>query len=381
MIIENSSNSNEECVQDNDLELCKVKRVSILDLIWIVSMILQRIISFGVNLYLLVHYYMNNLEDYFIWTLTCMIASLILTTIIHSYIHSHGKVGSFIKCCHVIIFAITFRYTRLLYYSLLSRKHDKEKNKHLHLEYYKKVIREDSDLALLRIFECFFEVAPQTILQIVIVILGRNVAWIQISSICQSLIGLSWCMVTYQRYNRFSQADKENMSLQGAAFYTLYHFCIATSRILSISFILLINEFRIIVLLAGIFHSLICGSLIFFYLKPVFMSENIISSILFCGILGVIYIFVFLMPAEGDTKIPSTIYHALSLIEIFLMSYAFYAYNKILFEDGLVIFLTVLPIFLFCFGIIIMIYYYMKLHPTKKAFRDISRNINSSNEK
>lgn len=40
----------------------------------------------------------------------------------------------------------------------------------LYFRYFELLIHEDSDVALIRIFECFLEVAPQKILQITIIL-------------------------------------------------------------------------------------------------------------------------------------------------------------------------------------------------------------------
>lgn len=40
--------------------------------------------------------------------------------------------------------------------------------------YYDRLIKEDSDVALVRIFECFLEAAPQKILQISIILSGED---------------------------------------------------------------------------------------------------------------------------------------------------------------------------------------------------------------
>jgi XK-related protein. len=59
-----------------------------------------------------------------------------------------------------------YRYCDSLSYALKSRRAEKQKDTVNQRLYYEKMLKEDSDVALLRVFECFLEAAPQQILQI-----------------------------------------------------------------------------------------------------------------------------------------------------------------------------------------------------------------------
>lgn len=48
------------------------------------------------------------------------------------------------------------------------------RNTNFHFRYFELLIHEDSDVALIRIFECFLEAAPQKILQISIILSGED---------------------------------------------------------------------------------------------------------------------------------------------------------------------------------------------------------------
>ena len=64
-----------------------------------------------------------------------------------------------------------FRYIDALRYSLKSRKAEHNQDVHGQRLNYELMLKEESDVALLRVFECFLESAPQLILQIVLLML------------------------------------------------------------------------------------------------------------------------------------------------------------------------------------------------------------------
>lgn len=74
----------------------------------------------------------------------------------------------------VVIFPIIFRYWKTLIYTLRCKWAENKNNKLEQKKYYDLLISEDSDVALIRIFECFLEAAPQKILQISIILSGED---------------------------------------------------------------------------------------------------------------------------------------------------------------------------------------------------------------
>lgn len=67
---------------------------------------------------------------------------------------------------------LLFRYYQSLIYSIMCKraelKGDIEKQRY----YYNLLVKEDSDVALVRVFECFLEATPQKILQITIFLIS-----------------------------------------------------------------------------------------------------------------------------------------------------------------------------------------------------------------
>lgn len=79
----------------------------------------------------------------------------------------------------ILAFQITpvIRYFYCLKYALKARKCKKEGDKVGQRRHYILMLREDQDVALIRVFECFMEAAPQQILQITIMIMHHNIGF------------------------------------------------------------------------------------------------------------------------------------------------------------------------------------------------------------
>lgn len=133
------------------------------------------------------------------------------------------------------------------------------------------MLREDADVALLRVFECFLESAPQQVLQVSYLLksyylktalepgiafsyLGWTISSNFNSSKLQhvlplsgytgydplisaifSFVGMATCLMTYQRSIRFVQEDKDNINWKGSVFIFFWHFFVASKKKCSIS--------------------------------------------------------------------------------------------------------------------------------------------------
>lgn len=80
-------------------------------------------------------------------------------------------------CCVLEVafqLAPVIRYYDTLIYALKARKCEKVGDRNGQRLYYFKMLKEDQDVALLRIFECFLEAAPQQVLQLTILLKHYN---------------------------------------------------------------------------------------------------------------------------------------------------------------------------------------------------------------
>lgn len=85
------------------------------------------------------------------------------------------KVTLYITIVHFdLIELFLYRYCDSLSFALKSRHAEKQKDTVNQRCYYERMLKEDSDVALLRVFECFLEAAPQQILQISILLVNTG---------------------------------------------------------------------------------------------------------------------------------------------------------------------------------------------------------------
>lgn len=125
------------------------------------------------------------------------------------------------------------------------------------------MLKEDSDISLLRLIECFLESAPQLALQLTI-ILRDSESWkvLQIVSIISSFLGIVWSIAGYHRAIRFAQYDKDNITWCGTGVQFMWHFCITC-------------EFLFLILLKIKPYNFIYLFNMYFSIKIIFMNENI----------------------------------------------------------------------------------------------------------
>jgi hypothetical protein len=70
----------------------------------------------------------------------------------------------------ILQLAPVIHYWETLKYALKARKCEKSGDRIGERRYYIKMLKEDQDVALLRVFECFLEAAPQQILQLTLML-------------------------------------------------------------------------------------------------------------------------------------------------------------------------------------------------------------------
>lgn len=221
------------------------------------------------------------------------------------------------------------------------------------------MVKEDSDLALIRIFECFQEVAPQKILQLTIILKTGQAKFHQLSIIVCAIFSMTWCLVSYYRCIRFYQQDKKQVSWFGTIVQCFWHFCISISRIISIAIVA--SVFPGYTLIGCATHAFVMSLWIVSFDRSTFCSTTIFHSFLFSLVLGIVYIFSYILPKEGPTFYRYLIYYLVCGLEN-ICCVLLFIFNTSLLEVYLII-LSILATFPFIMGIFFMIIFYKFLHP------------------
>ncbi|XP_021694833.1 XK-related protein 6 [Aedes aegypti] len=341
------------------------------DIVWTVVSILSRIVSILLNINLAYDYYRKGKVDYFIWTTCGIVVPGIVTSTLTVYMYledmkEHKKVRK--RCCEILIFIIIvplfFRYCQSLAYAIQSKIAEARNDRDAQKKYYEFMIQEDSDVALVRIFECLLEAAPQKILQLTIVLSGEDrITWPQLLAIFGAITGIAWCMASYYRCIRFSQPDKRHMSWLGTISQILWHFFVTMSRILAIATVASI--FPKYMLIACFAHSFTMTLWIFFFDRSPFCSSTMLHSFLFSLVLGVVFIFTYILPRVGRTFYRYLIYYSLCGVEnlVCVVIYLCYVQNATIRESFYLPLLAAAPIAPFAIGILSMVCYYKNFHP------------------
>ncbi|KAI8118860.1 hypothetical protein FF38_10945 [Lucilia cuprina] len=345
--------------------------------------IIFRAITVCINVKLAMSYYSQGHQDYFIWTVICIVTPMIVTILIHANMcyqddkFSGGFCQFLQTLCLVLISSFLFRYWNSLTYAIKCKRAEIRGDKLEQLKNYKLNIREESDVAFIRLFESFLEAAPQKILQISIVLAHIDkITNLQTIAIISYFGSMAWCLSVYHRYNRYSQSDKYNISTNGVILQLCWHFCIAVSRSLCISFVASI--FPLWLLIACLVHALLFGFVTFIVERPKFARCSF-CNFLFCLVLGIVYIFTYISVRDAPTRYKYLCYYIFCSLEniVCVLLFIFYADNDLRSLAVLFYPLCAMALAFYYVGIVFMVIYYLYFHPRITA-RNSKRIINNN---
>lgn len=264
--------------------------------------------------------------------------------------------------CHVLQIGPVLRYYESLQYGLKFRDtEDRSERKRI----YMKMIYEDADATMLRLFESFMESAPQLMLQVYII--TRNypfddyeywTAIVQVMSISSSLVSISWSLVSYAKSLRISLSNKVPMTYWSIAFMFSWEFFSVTARMIALA--LFTSAFVHQVGFVCLAHWLVMT--IWIYTMKTNFCNTKWEELGFNAVLGVIFIFCYFNPVDTPTRYRYMIFYTFMFIE---NSTFMYLWTKAS-NYELWIKQTALYAHYTCFslGIILMLIYYRLYHPT-----------------
>nr|XP_033327032.1 XK-related protein 6-like [Megalopta genalis] len=387
----------------------KNPHISWLDIVFLVSSILMHIVDMGFDINLVVRYLLGGKTTYFIWTTTFIFVPSLINVIISRRMQCqddqkncvqnhteskciHSMLTRKLYCIVVVAFQLApvLRYYRILIYTLKAYRFQKQGNRNAQRRYYIKMLKEDQDVALLRVFECFLEAAPQQVLQLTILLKDYhkkiNFEFIhQVATILSSLASMGWAMASYHRSIRLVQQDKFNIGITGTVLQFLWHFCTTVSRILSLT--VAASIWPIHTAIACILHwiGMSCWIIIDSHgiLEfcrnhnraphcPPKLKERI-YSVLLSLIIGVVHVFIYLHAVDGSTFFKHVFFYMICFFEnttaTVLWIYISSSEVKQAWYFNVLIIFCIIP---FLVGITAMIVYYCVFHPSIKRSNPVN---------
>ncbi|XP_076317321.1 XK-related protein 6-like [Tachypleus tridentatus] len=256
------------------------------------------------------------------------------------------------------------RYVDTLWYGFKVRASSRKEALKEVRDYYCKMVYEDSDAAMLRLFECYMESAPQLVLQLFIQAkspypLQLNwktiVPWF---SILFSLISLATSLVSYQSALRRSLPDKCDLSRIGKVGMFFWRFFVIASRVVALS--LFASYSPVALAIFCVIHWFVMTAWII-SMKTNFY-DNKCEEWMYDAVLGVQFIFCYFNPVDRPTRYRYTIYYFVAFVENTTLMFIWYAHSdpEVWYRvAALYLQFTSFPV-----GIMFMLIYYLKCHPT-----------------
>uniref|UniRef100_A0A182JVS8 XK-related protein n=1 Tax=Anopheles christyi TaxID=43041 RepID=A0A182JVS8_9DIPT len=345
--------------------------VSRWDILLTAISILFRLISISLTLLLSYEYHQNGQIVYFGLTLFGLFVPGIITTLLSLLMYlddTRRKRRDRQHCCNTVLCVVVMpfccRYWHSLRLSYACYRAIRRKDWAAQQRAYEQLVQEDSDVALLRIFECLLEVTLQKILQLTIVLSTGPVTILQMLSIVSAMGSIAWCMASHYRCVRFARLDKRHIPWSGTIVHIAWQFSVTVARVLAIATVA--SVFPLQTGSACAIHALLMAIWVFFYERPRFCGDSIPQRAMLSCAFGAVFIFNYIPLQEGPTRMRYTLFYVVCFLETVAASvmYGLFVCNPIIQHSvlwtGL---LTSFPIATFVIGIGLMLVFYRYCHP------------------
>ena len=248
-----------------------------------------------------------------------------------------------------------------LIYQIKCLRAENDKDEEKQRLYYKLMVMEESDVALIRIVECFLDSCPHKIIHMTAIInSGFNPTIAQILSLALAFGGFAWSLAAYQRSIRLAQPDKRQLSLAGMILLCVWHFLVTFARVVCI--VLFVSVFPLNALIFFIIHAFLMTTWIFFLDRSKFCSYTVFHSFIFSMIFGVVFTYTYILPKETKNTFSRYLFfYCLTGLENLFSIAIFVIYSTL--TLWIVCLLAIIPTTSFIFGICAMLVYYRYLHP------------------
>ncbi|XP_034230283.1 XK-related protein 6-like isoform X2 [Thrips palmi] len=227
--------------------------------------ILYLIVDLGIDISTVVHYFVDEQDAYASATIVIiLVSSYVISCVSYRMFkvdrkrersHMWNKNLKLRIAMHVLPLALLLRCIDSFKYALKSWWAGWQRNSSLREHYYQLMLKENVDCALLQLFECFLESAPQQVLQVSYMlgwVSGENTmrtglsGYYPLFSATLSFLGMAWCLKTYKNIIRKVQEDKANIGRSGDCFIFLWQLFITISRISMLSAMLYLSWYTLV---------------------------------------------------------------------------------------------------------------------------------------
>ncbi|CAG9859968.1 unnamed protein product [Phyllotreta striolata] len=296
--------------------------------------IITYVLDLALACILLYFYSINGYGVYFALTLTFLILpALVMTTVsLRWYIVDHDDpsldkipVSQWIVRIIFLLMQLAplLRYTDILIYGIRSKIASSTGNEAKQSILYRRMLDEDTNSALLRLFHCFLHAAPQAILQLVILLthvahpessaLSINVLVLQAWAVLVALTSIAWSLTSYHRSVRFARDDKEKMKWPGILIAFCWQLMSALSRVLALS--LLASIFPVWMGCVCALHWGVMSTWLALGQHQTAACGNRCEELLLSTALGLAYVLAFISPRDGQTRYVYLAYYLVCFME------------------------------------------------------------------
>ncbi|XP_050305903.1 XK-related protein 6-like [Anthonomus grandis grandis] len=189
---------------------------------------------------------------------------------------------------------------------------------------YRRMLDEDTNSSLLRLFHCFLHCAPQAIMQLVFLLsfvmypdtrgrINLDVSIIQAWTVFTSIISIAWSLTSYHRSVRFARDDKDKIKWIGLLVAFCWQLMSALSRILALSLLA-----AILPAWMGVICALHWGVMSFWLAigqQQTAACSNRCEELLLSVALGLAYVLAFISPRDGPTRYVYLVYYLVCFME------------------------------------------------------------------
>lgn len=280
------------------------------------------------------------------------------------------------------------RYIETLVYGIRSKVAGKSESDSQQTLLYRRMLDEDTNSSLLRLFHCFLHCAPQAVMQLVfllsfVIYPERNsfssrldVSIVQAWTVFTSIISIAWSLTSYHRSVRFARDDKDKIKWIGLLVAFCWQLMSALSRILALSLLAAILPTWMGVVCA--LHWGVMSIWLAIGQHQTASCGNRCEELLLSVALGLAYVLAFISPRDGPTRYVYLAYYLVCFMENTGALVVWCVTNNSSSNPFLYYGAAGSQVISFVLAIVFLIIYYKYCHPSLSKRSEYPSGVNAS---